>query len=81
MSDFQIGDVVQPKSDSALMTVMELRKNPIEGNGPKNEVACIWYDGKKMQREVFDTKVLKEVKDHPIDKQMLALFGDGDLSP
>jgi len=48
---FQVGDVVQLKSGGVRMTVEE-----IDGN----DVTCVWFEGKKAERNIFAAGVLQK---------------------
>ncbi len=54
--NFKVGDTVRLKSGGSLMTV--------EGfNDDAQEFAvCVWFEGKKAQREVFNKAVLQHSK-------------------
>lgn len=60
MSQLQKGDVVRLKSGGERMTVEDLGNYSSLGVGPKEGAKCVWFDGKKVLREVFDIAVLEK---------------------
>ena len=51
INELQVGDVVQLKSGGTRMTVEAI-------NG--DDVTCVWFEGKKAQRNIFAVGVLKK---------------------
>lgn len=51
--NFKVGDTVRLKSGGSLMTVEGFNDEA------KEFVICVWFEGKKAQREVFNKAVLK----------------------
>lgn len=55
MSDqFEVGDVVQLKSGSRLMTVEEIEED--------NYVFCVWFEGNAVNRDRFPAVTLQKYK-------------------
>lgn len=57
MADFKKGDTVRLKSGGPPMTVL----NVVDYGpaGPTECVACVWFDGKRKEHDIFDSAVLK----------------------
>lgn len=60
MSQFQKGDVVRLKSGGERMTIEDLGNFSSMGVGPKEGAKCVWFDDRKVLREVFDIAVLEK---------------------
>ncbi|QDQ84041.1 YodC family protein [Paraburkholderia megapolitana] len=61
MTNFSKGDVVQVKSGGPAMTVSDTGDYSVTGMGPKDGVQCIWFDGPKKVRDVFDAATLEKI--------------------
>jgi uncharacterized protein YodC (DUF2158 family) len=57
MTEIKKGDVVGLKSGGAAMTVESL--GDYSPTGPEDGVACVWYEDKKIVRDVFDRASLR----------------------
>lgn len=55
--EFKIGDVVELKSGGPRMTIENIDNYSFSG-AAEIKAKCIWFDGKKMQENVFDLAVL-----------------------
>lgn len=63
MAEFQKGDVVMLKSGGEPMTVDDVGDYASGMSmGPKDGVRCVWFEGKKVQRHVFDAATLKKIE-------------------
>jgi uncharacterized protein YodC (DUF2158 family) len=52
MGELKIGDIVQLKSGSPKMTVMQLIKD---------DIYCIWHDGSDFRNKVFPIATLQKI--------------------
>ena len=60
MAEIKKGDVVGLKSGGVSMTVESVGDySPV---GPEDGVACVWYEGKQVMRDVFDRAVLRFIE-------------------
>lgn len=56
---FEIGDVVELKSGSPLMTVTLI--GDVNDDFDKNSIYCVWFTGTSRESAHFDYRTLKKV--------------------
>jgi uncharacterized protein YodC (DUF2158 family) len=61
MEEIKKGNVVGLKSGSISMTVEDIGDYS-GGGGPRDGVACVWYEGNMIARAVFDRAVLRIIE-------------------
>lgn len=60
MAEIKKGDVVGLKSGGVTMTVEAL--GDYSPTGPDDGIACVWHEGSKVMRDVFDRAVLRIIE-------------------